>query len=223
MHLSSHQSVFLPWAGFWHKAHSSDVMVINSGSDFCRQDYEHRVKINDAWLTLEIDRAASGKSIGETHLKQGTVKKAADRIERELYLRKNPFKERLGGILGLMRNYDEPTLKHLNELLILELSVQLLIPTTFLFIHEVPAGETKTEKLGNRVHRYMREDDIYICGSGASDYLDFGAFGYPVQMQTTNAKNIDTNSILSLMVKQEDPMTTVNGWFTNTNVIPQEK
>ncbi|MEG1728153.1 MAG: WbqC family protein [Bacteroidaceae bacterium] len=214
MKLSSHQSVFLPWSGFWHKAATSDLMVINSGSDFSRQDCEHRVKINNSWLTLELDRQASGKKISDIVLQQGTLTAAADRIERELCIKKNRYRDRLEPILLLLRNSEGNSLEWVNSSLVLEVAATLHIATSFVFINEVPHGTSKTDKLYNRVGRFMRSDDTYISGAGAAAYIDHIKFPNAVEMQFIDASLAEPNSMIELIAKHKDPMDYISSWFT---------
>lgn len=213
MFVSSHQSVFLPWAGFWHKAHHSDKVIINSGSDFCRQDYEHRVKVNDAWLTLEIDREQSGKEISSIILKPGTAKAASERIARELYVKKNKYRHRLNGVLTTLEGFPTAPLSFLNSVLIAELCNQLQIQSEFIFIDEVPQGDCKTTKLYNRMAPHMEDGDTYICGFGALAYIEPQKFKHKIVMQTPLG-GADTNSILKLLASVESPLEVLDQWFT---------
>lgn len=214
MFVCSHQSVLLPWIGFWHKVKQCHVVIINSGSDFCRQDYEHRVKMKGAWLTLPLDKENCGKEISSIHIQHRSLRIIAARIRNELVVKRNKYTHRLRKILWYLEHTTETNVAEINRALLLLVAEELNIKTKFIFIDEIPQGGCKTSKLWNRMEPYLPPEAEYIAGGGAEAYLDPSLFPRPLYLQQVNSVSAIDCTILELMVKHEDPFTVVQDVFT---------
>ncbi len=72
--VSGHQPVYLPWAGLFHKVYLSDTFVYMDTVKYLKEDWNNRNKIRTPngwmWLSVPIDRVASGRNLHETIIKQ---------------------------------------------------------------------------------------------------------------------------------------------------------
>jgi len=205
--VASHQSVFLPWAGFWHKVASSDVVVIANDTDFSRRDYEHRVTIAGAWATLPLRK--EGREISsQVVLSDGGI---ADRIERELMVKRFKYRDRLAPIVEDLRTItrEEVKLSELNWLLLHSIARVLGLETVFLRDDMKTLGPTKTQRLMTRLSRHITQDYTYLAGFGAKAYLDCD-FKQPILYQHV-ADGVSTDSVLQLIAEEEDPLAKIIG------------
>src|SRR5690606_12088426 len=96
MRVASHQPVFLPWAGFWHKACSVDHFVLSAGVQWAKDCYLNRIKHAGAWLTLPVNAKDSDRILD--------VRVASDRRRlaktwKTVDLERGPYRSRLDPIV----------------------------------------------------------------------------------------------------------------------------
>jgi hypothetical protein len=205
--VASHQSVFLPWIGFWNKVASADVCVISNATDFSRRDFEHRVKIQNAWVTLPFQQ--TGPRLADIIItSDGGI---CQRIEKSLMVKRFKFHHRLEGVVNLLHVLtQEPVpLVYLNKVLMYQLATLLGITTPLVFDEEPTAGPSKTQRLQTRLERNVGTDFRYLAGIGAKAYMD-SDFQYPVHYQHLT-QGLSTDSILQLIAEHEHPLSQVLG------------
>lgn len=208
--LSSHQSVFLPWAGFWHKALHSDVMVIGSGMDFNKRDFEHRLQLHGAWSGLVLLKGSTKGPIATVQYEG--AKQVAERLYRELDTKKYPHFSLVEPVLHFLYQNEYGYLADLNQQLIIRVATVLGLKTNFVFDSEIPTQETKTTRLLTRLQRHVKEPFEYLSGAGGRNYLEPLEFRHPTHYQEI-LTGAPPDTILQLIAKTPQPLTEIDRWF----------
>ena len=102
MKVSIHQPPFLPWAGWWHKALSSDLHVLYTGVQYEHRGVQRRVKIKGQWVSLSV-LSGSRELLKYTMVDPRTVRKAADQIR--IALKAEPYYGRVEPIVRHMAGW----------------------------------------------------------------------------------------------------------------------
>jgi hypothetical protein len=204
--ITTHQSSFLPYIGFWYKVINADTFIINEVSKFSLTSMYYRTYMymnkkdiennNLNNLTVLIDRAnCENLNINEITLKEESIQK---------------LKSQLTSILGLYKNkklkdiIDIPNFEYLYELNYylfmyiynyLELKTKIEINNKNNFYNL----DDKTERLINQLDLFNNEKQIYISGSSGKNYADINKFkhsNYDIKFQTELDSDYFHGSIL---------------------------
>ncbi|MBI3725901.1 WbqC family protein [bacterium] len=180
MILSAHQSLFLPWLGFFDKIRRADVFVLVDHVQFERQDFQNRnrIKTRDGvqWLVVPVRRGSQRERIFEKEIdnKRDGRTTWGERIAgtiRHAY-RRAPFFDRYMPFLehALTRPWER--LLPLNEHLLAFFLRELEIATPILASSSLPGIDGARTRMILSLCRVL-DASVYFSGSGGSrDYLD---------------------------------------------------
>lgn len=169
-----HQPDFLPWEGFWHKAYAADVLVLWTGVQFTRRDYQHRVTMDGQWLTLPIQKAPQTTLIRDMLLDRDRYRGFLHDLEKRICGAPGLLNRRLDELITTM---ERPLHCRENALLLTDVTVPLIRMLarwlgldTEIVVHSAdPVGSTPEERLTNVLAPYAPGD--YLVGTGAYNYL----------------------------------------------------
>lgn len=205
LRVSSHQTSFLPWAGFWNKVLSSDVVILTGGTVFALGDNAyHRTTLYGTWATVRVDKSTMRGPIKDVRVISASH--IAERVEREVMGKKKPYSDRLCPIVRRLREAGGESLMDLNMDLLNMLFPVMGVTATLHITEALPVGATKTKRLLNRVRDYVEGPFTYLAGPGARDYLDREEFQAPVLFQSV-AAGTAPDSILERVARLEFPGT----------------
>lgn len=190
--VTTHQSSFLPWLGFWHKVLLSDVFVWNSASDFSTTSMYHRTYLPKKqigemeYLTLGVDRRGEGEAIEWVLLKPGAQEKLRAQLKNVFNLYKSckgpDFRKTVDTLNdSLADNFD--TLDELNYSMFLAIvdlfhSAGVRVPLTVKNSSYPGTSEDKTVRLIEQLDRFTTSYDrtCYVSGSSGAKYVDMEEF-----------------------------------------------
>jgi hypothetical protein len=196
--VSSHQSVFCPWIGFWNKVAATDLLVVTDGIDFNPRDYEHRLMLHGSWATLVLDKTVVSKTLLDQKIVDPT--KVAERLTRELLVKRYRWHARIEPLIDQIRQSDGMRLVDLNGYLLVAVNQLLDLPTRIAFDRQPPeAHEPKHLRLKHRLERYASEF-TYYSRFGTISFLN-KAFGHPVMNQVLQP--VEDCTILQLIAGTE--------------------
>lgn len=201
LRVSSHQSVFIPWIGFWNKLIIADLFVFAGGTDFSIRDYEHRVKLHGAWLTLPIDKTTSRGKIKEVRLLD--MSDVCDRLRKELCVKRYKYHHRIEPVIETISTYSGKYLHDMNVALLKQVAKILGVSTRLCIDDNIPLEKTKSLRLSARLSRHAKEFE-YLSGPGGKNYLT-DEFPFSISYQTVK-EGVCTDTILQLIANHESPI-----------------
>ena len=222
MDVALHQPGFLPWAGFWHKAASSDVMGLYTGVQFDQHDFQHRVRLNGGWLTLPVETGSGSRIIRDVKLSPefpAALKKTVETLRQNCMSRKNKHGYRLEAIVGTLSRWNRSWLSDLNIELIEQVVKVLGISTRFVE-YGVPREGTTTSKLNHSLNFVTKGQPCnYLSGPSGRDYLVSSELRHP---QATWFQKVvegtSTDTVLQLIASHDDPLSVIKAcaiWETH--------
>lgn len=193
MIITTHQSSFLPYIGFWYKMLISDTFILNTASDFSTTSMYYRTYMPKKhfdeleYLTLPLDKKniVRGMKIGDVPLREADMPKVKAQLESifQFYMKNATCPDFRGvrdGILEALEN-SQPTLKDVNHNMIafvrewLRCECLMPINSTQSFNHL----DDKSERLAHQLayfHLQSDKEPVYLSGSSGLKYLDEEAF-----------------------------------------------
>lgn len=208
--VASHQPVFLPWPGFWHKVASVDHFVISAGVKWKKDGFINRVRHDAAWLTVPV-RTSDEMPIWHVEVApdQRTLMKTAKTIEQVMRTKANRYASRVEPIhQAIMKASpgDRLTLLNMDLLGIVKGLLQLKTRLT-LDIQTEEVATTTVERLRDRMLRNEPDMTHYFLGSGAAAaYFNARKF-YPTSCWVQDASRFEPSlSIVQLLAQESDPL-----------------
>lgn len=193
MIITTHQSSFLPYIGFWYKMLVSDMFILNSASDFSTTSMYYRTympkkHLDDLdYLTLPLDKKhiVKGMRIEDIPLRDADLPKVRAQLESifQLYARSAncpDLKAVRNGIIQALEQ-SQPTLSQVN-LNMLAFVKEWLRCTCLVPINRTQSFnnlDDKSERLARQLayfHPQGEKDVVYLSGSSGLKYLDEDAF-----------------------------------------------
>lgn len=217
-----HQPGFLPWAGFWHKAVSSDVMALYTGVQFDQHDFQHRVKLNGGWLTLPVEAGSGSKFIRDVKLSPEApvaIKKIVETLRQTCLSRKNKHGHRLDGVVGTLSRWNRTWLSDLNIELIEKIGEVLGLRTRFIEAGQVWEG-TATTKLNKCLSvATAGQACTYLSGASGRDYLELTELRHPHATWFQKVvEGTSPDTVLQLIASHDDPLSVIKAcasWETH--------
>ena len=141
------QPQFLPWAGYWHKVASADILVLYSGVQYVRRSHYSRVKIDGGTLILPVQSHPQSALIRDIRLVPGELPKLAKRIRQSLMGKKNPYGDRLETLVWVMEKDPWSSYSAAMEGLhnLTAAALGLVIPLTHMYTVEGTTAKDKME------------------------------------------------------------------------------
>ena len=169
-----HQPNYLPYLGFFEKAHRSDIFILYDTTQFKKNDWQNRNKICTPkgwdWITVPVVHEF-GKDIKDTKINNPAKPLIKNwRALQTTYGRAPHFKKyssRLEEIYTTGFDY----ISDLNCTLITTISEFLGLKTKFIKSSELPAIESKSTKALIDLTKLV-EADTYIAGAEGITYMD---------------------------------------------------
>lgn len=227
-----HQPNFMPWAGFWNKVVNADLMVLMTGVQFDRGDYQHRVKLNGSWLTVPVRSDQHHEHLKVLAMSNATaIPRIAKTVRQVVMSKKNKYRDRLGGVMDVLDNWHpvNVAIADLNIKLILAIAEALELKTTITVDAKVRDGD-KVENLDTLIMDNWPLNwakPIYLSGNAARYYMDFDSLKYPVETRfQLLSEGISSDSVVQLIAQHEDPMSVIRGcakWLTKDGVVDDAK
>ncbi len=205
MILATHQSGFLPYAGYFHKILLSDKFIITQNLENNRENYGHRVKVGGSWFTNPINKAQSGKTFDTVVVVPNIKNLKTLKYNYPLAKVKNPeFFARIIDIYASYVGVPVP-LVHLNRLLMDEILDLLGLSHKVEYKHvpdHIIGDDAASRTLGYMDYVAGGEEYIYLSGAGGRNYLQSGATNHIFQKFVGQEKHLST--ILDIL-KDESP------------------
>ena len=210
--IASDQPTLLPWAGFFQKALSVDILIYSIGvpvSYGAKDHYHNRVKLAGSWLTLPLQGPTDGVPFKDVRFDPAGLVKIGKSL-RTVFGKRFPHRDRARWIIDLVEGWKgENLLADLNEHLIREMKRQLGVVSYYTTRDEaIPDQEqSKTERLIARIRRVTEGKCEYYMGRGALQYIDaklMNKAGIKVFLQTF-AEGIRDETSVHLIACEDDP------------------
>ena len=204
--VSSHQPSFLPWVGFWNKIMHSDACITLAGVPYAWHDYQNRVRLESAWLTLPVVRATAGGALSEVQVQLRAAREAAISLDRSLRGTRCPSRHRLGDLFAYLMETEDCSLSALNLRTMQMIHRALGLSTVFIHDFE-PGCKDKTQAVVEHVARHFGASTRlrYMAGSGALGYLEWEKFG-PLDVWVQRLRpGLQDATVLQLIASEERP------------------
>jgi hypothetical protein len=177
--LSSIQSSFLPWFGYFGMIKQASKFVILDDVQFDKNGWRNRNRINNdgnyQWITVPV---RLGKKLGpkineiEIDYSQKWIPRILGSIENSY--RRSPHYSYFASIIETAINKKPVTLHALNYELINRIVLELEIHTKIELSSEIASSSDRNQRLVD-LARYC-ECSIYLSGQAASSYLNVESF-----------------------------------------------
>jgi hypothetical protein len=209
-----HQPDLLPYSGFWYKMAKADVFDLKVWDQYVERGYQRRVRMRERWVNLPMVKGSSHDSIFVKRLQPNAAADLVDQIVKR-YRSGGPkplfWDKRSPQILDGIRSVNTDSLWAFNLQLIL-LVRDLLGLTTAITLSKPRSEELRG---GEGIVSIMKTlGDVpmtYLSGTGARAYMGdcapFNEAGIPVVWSAHKA--VTGDSILSVLLDHEDPLSTV--------------
>lgn len=169
-----HQPNYLPYLGFFEKAHRSDVFILYDTTQFKKNDWQNRNKlcVNNGWQWISMPILHDfGQKIYEVKIKD--PEKSLQKNWRSLQVTygKAPFYKQYAKGFEEIYHSEIELVSELNTAIILEAARLLGLKTKFIKSSEMPRIEsTSTQALIDLTT--LAGADTYISGGEGINYLD---------------------------------------------------
>jgi len=174
MILSSHQSSFFPWIGYWAKIEQSDEHVVSRNVEFNPRNYQNRVEVYGSLRTLPVLKPDVNRPyICEVKYDRANAKKLIEGLKKELLGKKCKNPEAVEALLMAAYAWNTGRLLDLN-MGVLEAGRRLFDIRTMIG-RDLQDGAflTKTGRLIARLDLRAYVGPVtYLAGSGQRAYLD---------------------------------------------------
>jgi hypothetical protein len=221
MRLATHQPSLFPWAGFWHKLVSVDVIGMLADVQFDASSNQHRCMLGNSWLTVPVDKEDRHELIQNVRLAEGFVpRNLMNTIRGRMPKKQYPYLEdRCHRLFSVLETMPTTTLCYLNCMLLAEVCDILNIwRTQVVAIPSKPYfGESKNARLWEHVNRIQEYPGTYVCGPGTASYIDLkDTHGWSVDIQREVDETLPDRfqSVLYFIGKYEDPLGAMMQRFT---------
>lgn len=177
MILSSHQSSFFPWIGYWAKISQSDVHVVSGHVEFNPRNYQNRVEIYGSLRTLPVLKNHTPRPyINEVRYDVATLDKMLEGLRKELLGKKCKNPEAVRNLLDAAYRFNNGWLIDVN-LSVLDEGRRLFGIETQWRQDGFDCGRlTKTARLVERTNMktfaVTKAPLTYLAGSGQRAYLN---------------------------------------------------
>ncbi|MFC4438204.1 MULTISPECIES: WbqC family protein [Natrialbaceae] len=170
-----HQPNYLPWLGYFHKLHRSDVFVVLDDVEYTSNSWINRNKIKtpDGWTWLTVPVRSSDESIAAVEIADDEWRDTHRKSLQQNYGKAAYFDETIEFFeRTYARSWD--SLCELNVHLVQELADRIGLECTFVRASTLDVDATNSE----RIVRLCEESgaDRYLSGDGARSYNDRSKF-----------------------------------------------
>lgn len=210
MKIGVHQPSFLPWAGFISKVINSDVFVTYDIVQFEKNNFQNRVKFDNAsrWLSVPINFSLKNNPLicNLEILNERDLVKIAKTIQQTHA--KSPYKHRIQLILEYLQNpLWSKMLTDINSDL-LTLMLEELGVTREVVMAKVPQDDYPlTLSPQDRLNKIVTDlgGTKYVVGSGYASYSKPEDYCVPLVVQDV-AEDTYKGSFIDIMATVEDPL-----------------
>lgn len=220
MIVATHQPNLLPYPGIWAKMAEADLFGITTDVKLDYGGFQNRVPLGNGWLTVGVSKDAKNQLIRDVRLADAfRCKVMLDTLQGRMSKKKYPFLARLDLIKHLMCTLDEErTLVAINCTLNAAVAMLLNMGTAFRMTPVAEyQGETKHDRLFERLDRICPDGGTYIAGRGTAAYLEPdripSKWEMLVQQPIPSDKGDSDQSVLHFLAKYEDPLTEMKSRF----------
>jgi hypothetical protein len=217
--VATHQPCLFPWAGFWHKLASVDMLGLLTDVQFDASSNQHRCMLGNSWLTVPVAKEDRHKQYRDVRVADGwtsldMVRTIYGRMPRKQY----PYLDRLTPMLNFLQYGRTRFLWEIVYFAMCETASLLEVKTPFAAIPPAPyVGETKNDRLWEHVARIQEYPGTYVCGSGTASYIDpQKTHGWSVDIQKEVDETVPDRfqSVLSFIGREADPLGAMMQRFT---------
>ena len=210
--ISTHQASLLPYSGFWAKLAASELHGITTDVKLDYAGYQNRVPLGNGWLTIPVSKDSKNHLIKDVATASSFVPdKLIGTIKGRLPKKQYPFLRRLDPILEALSSIDTDSLCAINCMLTDLVARELGLRTNITITKTGPyEGETKHDRLFERIGRLGVHEGSYLAGGGTASYLEADRIpkGWEVLVQECILDEPDTGqSVVHFLAKYEDPLT----------------
>ncbi len=167
-----HQPNYLPWVGYFHKIHKSDIFVFLNHVEYTSGDWIHRnrVKTPDGWSWLSVPVRGSSQPINETEINHGQEWCSDHRqTVRHMYAKADHFDE-FFPVLDATYDREWEYLDALNVHLVEAICDHVGLETDFVRSSTLDVEGEDSELLAAICDRL--DADVYFSGQGGKEYVD---------------------------------------------------
>lgn len=215
----SHQPSFFPWAGFWHKVASSDVVIFSCGVKMDYGGFQNRVQLDGSWWTLPVPKAAKHLPLMDVRFDRALLPKVLHQARHALCGKRWPHRDTVEAILQdtVARLGDSNFLLDLNHAAFEAVADALGLygQTVILDFGQPDSDLGKTENLLARIRRHVGPDSVYLAGPGARAYLDHDIWPETMGLKFQECtKPVDSGTVLQLISREGDALGVLSDAFT---------
>jgi len=174
--VAAHQPNYLPWIGYFHKIHQSDVFVLLDDVEYTNGSWinRNRIKTPDGWTWLTVPVQNSTEEI--RHVKISETTDWGDEHYKSLTYNygKCPHYDDLIGIFETVYEQNWEHLISLNTHLLEEVAEVIGLDFEFRYSSQLESSGTKSDRILTICDNI--DTDIYLSGQGAKSYMKDSRF-----------------------------------------------
>ncbi|WP_256289023.1 WbqC family protein [Halobellus inordinatus] len=174
--VAAHQPNYLPWIGYFHKIHESDVFVVLDDVEYSSGSWINRNKIKtpDGWSWLSVPVGDTSVPINEVEIAgNGDWREEHWKSFQQNYANANEF-ESLASFLEETYDREWASLDALNVHLLKGICDRVGIEYSFVHSSELDTESTGAERLAELCDQV--DADVYLSGMGADGYMQHESF-----------------------------------------------
>jgi len=172
-----HQPQYLPWLGYFDKAHRADIFILLDNVQFKKNEWQNRNKIRTPqgwqWITVPVLHDF-GQKIKEVRINNKEPWRKSHLKALQLNYSKAPFFNDYIGFFEKVYGRDWEYLADINTYLIEKFIEFLGIKTKIIKASQYEVTEDSTQRLVELCQKVGV--DQYLSGRDGSKYMDFGKF-----------------------------------------------
>lgn len=169
-----HQPNYLPYLGFFEKAHRADIFILYDTTQFKKNDWQNRNKlcISSGWQWISMPILHNfGQKIYEVKIKDPSKSLAKNWRSIQVIYGKAPFFKQFSPAFEAIYSSEIEYISELNCRIILAAAEAMGLKTKFMRSSEMPAiNSTSTQALIDLTK--LAGADTYISGGEGINYLD---------------------------------------------------
>jgi len=177
MIVTIHQPQYLPWLGYFDKAHRADIFIILDNVQFKKNDWQNRNRIRTSqgwqWLTVPVLHN-HGQSIIEVKINNTIKWRKAHCHAIKMNYSKAPFFNEYMGFFESVYNREWESLVDINIYFIEKIIEWLGIKTKIVKASDFQATEESTQRLVDLCKEF--DATTYLSGPDGEKYMDINKF-----------------------------------------------
>lgn len=182
-----HQPNYLPWIGYFHKIHRSDVFVLLDDAEYSARSWINRNKIRtpDGWSWLTVPTGSSSEPIHDVKIRESGDWRETHRKSFQMNYGKAAHYDEFADVLDDVYETEWTSLMDLNVRLLRDICQHVSIEFEFVRSSSLDVDTTGTERLVDICGAV--DGTRYLSGQGADGYMEpeqFAEAGLDLEYQS---------------------------------------